>query len=439
MNVDTFKRLDGGLMVAVTKMQNTPEQLLSYGASLRQIINYEAGAHDAPVNNARFGKVLAGIKNNKIQAWFVLAGWENCLPKVVGAAIEFPTVITKWNGKGFDHCEGIYGEDNGVLRQAIRELAKERQEGQCFSRKISLGAYLNQVRMYHMIEQGIMGRVGEFSMHSAAMKKILEESGAVLNKEENITVLELKELTSVMKNRWKLPVETECLKKDGQDQSMLPYVFITSWASADKKQQIAASFTEGISTFTGDPIVRVQITSNGNLPYGEIMKDVIASLIEAGHEEIANRGWGRENTNARKIIDPITGRPISSKQNGKCPIIPITASKEEIRRALLLSSEDEITERYVGAEESTLDINRMLGHKVPIMRIHTPNEPEICAVLKVLGAQVRALGPHPMIPGIMSFSDAHKDALGLKSTPARPLRVVGVSETINAPMFGVVG
>lgn len=116
-------------------------------------------------------------------------------------------------------------------------------------------------------------------------------------------------------------------------------VFLVNWSSLDNLNKICASFTLGISSFVGAPIIRVQFTTNGILGIShDELQDVVASLITAGGQEALQRSW-------------------------------------------LPSMHD----------------------LMPSMRLHALYEPKIVKTLRGLGAQTRFLGPRPMQPTIMEF------------------------------------
>lgn len=254
------------------------------------------------------------------------------------------------------------------------------------------------------------GRVAEYAIRSAAMTKILNGYGAALDDNQKCPVLQVENLTPAMKNRWQFQVSVEGLASDKAGLNPSHSIFVANW---DNK--IAASFTEAISTFTGDPIVRVQLTSNGSVPKQEILKDVLSSLLVAGHNEISERRWG------------MTGnRPITQS-----PLISIDGSQQEVLNGLLSLNKVIV----LRPRHRVKDLGPVFGHKVPTMRIHAPNEPEMVAALQSLGAQVRMLGPHPMYPATMDFKDTHIE--GLTMPPSKPLNTVNLSNT-TAPMFALV-
>ena len=424
LNPDCFTLLPRGLKAGVLHMsgQDLIHQSV-LGDVLCSVIEHEAKAHNALFLADQFNKIIEAVKEGKISAYFLLAGWENCRPKIAGGSIEFPTVITKWEGNEFKHYPAIYGEDTCILSKALRELVRERPEGKNFPENIGLAEYFEQERIRRWtsnefgdapLGMAARGRVGEYSAHSKAMKKVMSRFGGTLGEEQDGTILEINGLTQAMKDKWKLPVETGGLTAENGASS--PNIFLTRWSGEDGRQQLCASFTNGISSFTGDPIVRVQITGNGNLPNAGILQSALASLLAAGQEEIQARHWGS-----------------SKEQRAKSPVIPLHGSQQEIYAALSEASQDEMFVRRLGR----VDLSPIFGGSVPTMRIHAIQEPGIVSALQAMDAQTRMLGPHPMLPVVMDFANAPKESLYFRPTPARPLNIVRPLEAASAPIFAI--
>jgi hypothetical protein len=191
------------------------------------------------------------------------------------------------------------------------------------------------------------------------MVRLLTSLGAALGQESQGTILQLDGFPSELadRERIRIPVLTEALGRYEGD--IISNVFVTSW-SGNQGERIVASFTEAISTFSGQPIVRVQFTSNGQLPNREILKDALASLVMAGRTEISARKH-LSNTNVWNLDDA-----------------------------------------------------RM------VMRIHALNEPEIGLALKEIGAKPRMIGIHPMLPVMTNFKNTPKNVLGFAIPIATP-------------------
>ncbi len=334
LNPGSMTVLPGGLRASVQHMNG--QDLVHHAALgvLSNVIEHEAKAHHAAFQAAQFGKIIDAVKEGKISAYFILAGWENCQPKVAGASVEFPTVITEWDKTSgqFRHYPAIYGEDTCLLSPVLKELVRERPAGKSFPPNMGLGTYFKQERIKRWttnkfsdapLGQTARGRVGEFSAPSSAMIKLATSLNATLGTEQQGTILEIDGLTRAMKDKWKLPVE---IKDVPHGEGAYPNVFLAQGSGEDGKQQIVASFTNGISTFTGEPVTRVQITGNGNLPNPGMLQNVLASLLVAGQEEIQERQWG-------------TGREVKLPQS---PVIPILGSSKEIYAALIAASQNEV-------------------------------------------------------------------------------------------------
>lgn len=420
-----------GLRVGVVSMRgDDPMHQAALGKALQDAIAREAKAHDAAFETARFKNILKAAQEGKIQALFLVAAWENCLPKIVGAAVDFPTVLTKWDEgkKDFNHFEATYREDTCLLRDVMREVVKERPAGMPFPRNLGLGAYFEQECLRCMIADGHAGRMGEVSSHSMAMMSVLDKFGMRL--EQDNAVLEVKTLSPCMKRRWRMETQTEGLSDPATGQ-MRDNVFVTSW-SGPNGEKIAASFSRGISTFTGDPVARVQITSNQKgLPEQEALKDVLSSLLIEGHDEMEKRGWKPQQT---------------AQRARRSPIIPLTAPRAEALRALMAHGSDEILIPQAsggygaGGVHGVAHIIPLFGESsAPVMRIHVMNEPEITGTLRALGVQTRMLGPHAMVPAMMDFAKMDLSGLaGAKAfTPPRPLKTLNLSPETGKPLFSL--
>lgn len=117
--------LPGGLRAGVLHMSR---QDMVHDASLSEalssVIEHEAKAHHAAFQAAQFAKVIDAVKEGKISAYFILAGWDACRMRVAGASIEFPTVITEWDKESnkFKHYPAIYGEDTCLLSSRLKTL-----------------------------------------------------------------------------------------------------------------------------------------------------------------------------------------------------------------------------------------------------------------------------------------------------------------------------
>lgn len=423
MEQPLLQRLGGFQLAVVTMNPHDPVHCAMLGKTLEDAIKHEAKTHGAYFDPARASRIIHAVRTGKIQAQFLLAAWENCAPRPIGVAIEFPTVMGVREGNQIVHYAATYGEDTCLLPEQIKALLKDRNGRPCYS-GTQLGLLFEQERMRKMLTEGSplfgatpRGRIGEFSAHSTTMIALLDHFGANLGTPSQDAVFELDGLYH-LKPRWPMEVETrEILTANGTPARR---IFVNQWEGGSGRQQIAASFTEGYSTFVDQTVARVQITSNGHLPKGSELKDVLASLIRTGADEIEDRRWGQPTTPATKTK--------------RSPIIPITSRRDEILRAAYGSSMDELFVPKRGAA----DDYPIIGAKQPIMRIHVLNEPEITNALKELGLATRKLGPHPMLPAQMDFATMPQGAAGFSIPPARPLQTTAKADDYGKPLFELV-
>jgi len=76
-------------------------------------------------------------------------------------------------------------------------------------------------------------------------------------------------------------------------------MFAVTWGLRDVAN-IAATFSIGMSTFTGQSVVRVHISSHGSLAGLPHLKSAIANILAAGRAQVSGRGW------IDKTLDPLS-------------------------------------------------------------------------------------------------------------------------------------
>jgi hypothetical protein len=183
-----------------------------------------------------------------------------------------------------------------------------------------------------------------------------------------------------MQPKFGVDVETLHLPRSRHSKKPCPNNFAVRWSSADDGQEIVGIYTRTVSTFTGEPIVRLQLTSNGNLPDGDMLKEVMASMLSAGRAEISTRGWGL----------PI-GEPVPA-----------------------------------------------LGGSIPVIRIHASQEPEIVQALIKMGAEDRKCGAKTMVAAVMGTETIPDQKEKFGQTLPEVTKVDGVDPVSEAqkPYFG---
>jgi len=288
---------------------------------ISSIINGDAAAHGTTTDDYCLEKVVRSINSGKAQAVFLKASLEGKELEFAGGAIESPTVYTQWDGNDFVHLPAIYVEDLRIFPNSS-ELFRKNTISKQNPKGIGLGTWFTHER----IRLSIGGKEVEPSFGSISAAKISEniaDNGRMRHIAKGLKadigandepVLEIESDLPKIEKKPSVNIISEMLVKN-HEANIDPNVFVMRWKSLNDEQQIAASFTDAISTFTGKPVIRVQITSNGNVPNNAILKDVISAIIESGKAEAIQRNW--------------------SGQPGECPVMRIHAVNEsKIHNAL---------------------------------------------------------------------------------------------------------
>ncbi len=402
LNPETLTLLTGGIKATVLHM-NAKDLVHQFVLAdvLYSMIGHEANSHNAFFQTTQFNKIIEALSDQKIDAYFLLAGWENYQPKIIGGSIDFPTVITEWSGNTFKHYPAFYGEDICLLSTALRRLVLECPKGNSLPQNVGLceffiGEKIRRWRsnLYGDAPMGISayGYVGEYSSHSVTMIKVMKKFGSTLGSTQDGTVLEMSDLKTAFNDNGMLTVTMKSFISDQGD--VLPNIFVTCWSDEKEKQQIMASYTHGISSFSCNPVVRVQITSNGNLPDRVLLQKCLASLLAAGQQEIQVRQWGTRKE-----------KKITTRPDALQTLMP----KKKIED--LNTGETKTFIPQIGTSGQT----GLFKQTTPIMRIHAIKEPEIVSTLITMGASIRMLGAHQMLPAVLNFNNIPKHVLTINS------------------------
>ncbi len=344
---------------------------------LFRVITNDAKAHGVSCDGKGFEKVLEAFKKNKIQAYFLVVERENCLPTYAGGAIQFPTVVTEWNGEAFIHYPALYSEDTWVDRDisvAVRTLTAGTS---AFPKGVGLGTLNTNGRIALSVSGGsedmpygmvARARISENASDNVRQLAILKKLNATLGANEsgiykfdisnNITQsVDIKICGFASKNG------------NGRMFNLLGNVFKTHWSTPDGSQQIVATHTEAISTTTGETIIRSQFMSNGNLPSVDLTREVVKSMIAAAREEAAlpERGWTLNN------------------ESGPTPIVMAHAFEAGLVKAF---------------EEAS--------------------------------GEIRSFGSHRMVPSIVNY----KNIVGFNAPAAKPLEVIEPNEAARSVKQG---
>jgi hypothetical protein len=284
---------------------------------LKRVIANDAKEHGVEYNDKGFPRVMSAYRGKKIQAYFLIVERENCqpisgmsTPLCAGGAIQFPTVLTEWNGNYFEHFPAVYSEDTWVDRgisDEVRRLTKSLE----YPKGIGLGTFNTQARIrlsaagsgddlpFGMVAKA---RISENASDNGRQLAIISKLGAGIDLDN--AVLQFDGSNLVKRNR-RVEVNIYGLGAQPSDNgivAVLPNVFLTAWSNLDGSQQIVGSHTEAISTASGDTIVRSQFTSNNNLPPQAELQDIMSAMVFSARAQVVRRGWVHENDDAPSFI-----------------------------------------------------------------------------------------------------------------------------------------
>jgi hypothetical protein len=285
----------------------------SVGRELRRVITNDAKEHGVEYDERNFAKVLAAYRHNRIQAYFLIVDRECCepikespTPLYAGGAVQFPTVITEWNGHSFEHFHAIYSEDTWVDRHIsdeVRALTKGRE----FPRGVGLGTFNTQGRIMlsasGSAEHNARGRISETAADNAVQLAIFSKLGVSIDL-PNGAVIQFDSTTLIEPSRTVTVKVSDFAFQNANNASVsvLPYVFLTPWSNSDGSQQIVGTHTQGISTVSANTIIRSQFTSNGNLPPPNELRNIMTEMVSVGRAEAREKEWAKDdNGNAQTL------------------------------------------------------------------------------------------------------------------------------------------
>lgn len=366
---ESSKPLPNGVRVCLTRADHSDQiHCVTVAQEVYRVIENDALFHGVKYDGKGFQKILDAFKQNRVQAYFLIVERESCLPAFAGGAIQFPSVITEWNGRNFEHYPATYSEDTWVDRTISDDIRKLTVSPE-YPKGIGLGTLNTQGRIrlstsgkiedlpYGMVSKG---RISENAVDNHAQLAILAKLGAHL---KGGAIFQLNAATPINEHN-AIDVSVHGLGAPAAGNGIvrvLPNVFLTAWSNSDGSQRVVGTHTEAISTTTGDTIVRSQFLSNGNLPAAsETVGNILASMMAASRTEVCKRGWTAEN-------------------------------------------------------EPGLDTS-------PIIRAHA-HEKEIVTALTRL-AEPRYFGEHLMAPVAINYASIPDHVLGAKLPLAKPLTVI---------------
>lgn len=239
--------------------------------------------------------VLEVINAREIEVDFFFVRPDQHSPvKFAGLATGAPTFGAEPDGNNNLRILPIKHGEDLVVDQAIAQLFREQTKCDLYPKGIGAGSFfmaeqirrsINPRRVDGKQRWVYAGRDNEYMAENMPIIGVMDKYGAIRGTERNSPVLELNGLTSDMERRWGVNVVTEDFPKHSNSHGSDPNNFLTRWSSVDGKQQIVVIFTKLASTFDGRPVVWTKVKSNGQLPQGEMLKEVMSSLLRAGLSE----------------------------------------------------------------------------------------------------------------------------------------------------------
>jgi len=320
---------------------------------LYELIESDAKAHGTSVSKDNLGRVMHSICAGKLQACFLFTRLQKGLPQYAGGAIELPSVFTRWNGNSFVHYPATYSEDTFVYPELSAKFRAETKTalnpkgiglGTCFTHeRIRLAsAVSNSELSFGKISRA---RISENAQDNHAMLHILKKLGATVET-KNGQILELAGDAPLPVKQKKIPTKIMCLTLCGNENgfSIQPNVFLVNWVGYNGEQKITATFTEAISTFSGETIIRVQLTSSSILPPKDKLNEVISAILTAGRTEVLERNWAGKDTpptmrihaiNEPQIVASLIEIGAHNRLLGTRPMLPVVADFANIPPAAL--------------------------------------------------------------------------------------------------------
>lgn len=341
--------------------------------ALHDVMHQEAKAHGVTFNTEGLNSVIHSISNGDLEVLFYSAAWDMHNPQIVGATLNFRSVFFQRNGNTINVHHGLYSEDICLLPRKLRDLIRERP----LTKKLpceGLGIHFVRASIDYYSQQGFIdgvipiGEIFEFAPSNSKIVAIQKKMGTKLGSNEDSALLKITSERQA-NNRYNLPVDLYLVPLING--SIDPNNFVVSWISTDNQQKIMASFTKGISTLRGTPVIQGQFISNGDVPNDRITRSVISSILDFAKHEISKRFWAND-------IMPKTD--IESTSSRVDTVIPI--------------------------------------------HIHVFKEPEIIKALKFLGAEQRMLGDTPMQTAALDLRKAAKRHDG----SCKPLELIEINQ-----------
>lgn len=394
INYDQLTPVMGDVRVGVVRYNgNDPSHEAALRDALPRFLGSEGAVHGIAYPSQHIDAVIEAANCGDIYADFLMVALGVCQPVIAGLGTGAHTFgIERDSDNNLKIVPLEHGEDTSLDLDMTKRF-REHTRGILYPKGLGLGTHFTRERLLRSAMDNSSwvsgGRDNEYSGDNPPIIGLMNKFGATLGSERDSPVLQLDGFMPNLVRKWWIDVNTQALPSHADNQRLCPNNFVTRWASEDGKQQIALVNTLIRSTFNADRIAWTKIKSNGSLPKGDQLKEVLSSLLVASREEMADRKWG-----VPKGLLNATGR-----------------------------------DRLLHA----------LGGVVPV-RLHLNKEPEIADALLQLNAEQRTFGDKPMLSGVTSLKNVPNAQAVFGQPLPEATKVTGIDPVSEArkPMFDLV-
>jgi len=352
--------------IVTPNIQRATGEELTLPANLRWLTNCDAAAYQAVCKNDAIDEMVGLIKANKLLAYFMFDGDNTNAP--IGGSLQVPSVITEWTGCDFQYYPALYYEDT-VVRTDLSVAFRDHQKSTSIPHGMGLGTYLAKHRAHSSVfgssedmPYGLpaYGRIGEVGTRNVAMQEIISKFNGQVGYSDTSAVLQFTNDINHFQHTPEAFTMLEAFSINRNDaHAALPNIFVVTWLGVGGKERISATFTESVSSFTGQPVVRVQIKSSPTLQNSANVEAAVIQLLLRGCQEIVRRNW-------------------------------------------------------IGHNQATA-----LQEAWSSLRIHLLDEPIVFQILRESGAELRMLGNIQMLPTQVCFVNTAADFVDLRTANFR--------------------
>lgn len=281
---DQLTPVAGSVRAAVVPYsRNDPEHETVLREALPRFLGSLGAVHGEGFPKHHLEAVIDVVNAKEIEVDFFLVALDTCCPVLIGGlATGAPTFGVDWDSNNNLKIFPVKHGEDLCIDKHIGKLFRKYTQGKTHPNGIGPGTWFMREQMRCSVENPnwvFAGRDNEHSPDNLPIMGLMDKFGAVRGTKHDSAILQLDGLPYEMRKRWLASVETMALPSDRLGLRLSHNNFLTRWSSSDGKQQVAVIYTKMASTFNGQPVVWTKIKSNGNLPKGEMLKEVMGCLL----------------------------------------------------------------------------------------------------------------------------------------------------------------